>query len=63
MIITADEFELPILVAEKIQEVADYFGISKDHAHCLIKRNIKARRRYRVIKFDLNEKDGNENDI
>lgn len=51
MVVTADIYELPVVVSDKIQDIADFLGVSKDHAHCLIKRNTRFNKKYRVIKF------------
>lgn len=51
MVVTADIYELPVVVSDKIQDVADYLGITKDHAHCLIKRDTRFKKKFKVIKF------------
>lgn len=51
MVVTADIYELPVVVSDKIQEIADFLGVSKDHAHCLIKRDTRFNKKFKVIKF------------
>lgn len=39
MAVTPDEFELPIYIAETVEELAEMFGISKNNIYSSISKN------------------------
>ena len=62
MVITADEYELPLAVSTKAQEIADLLGRSKADIFSAISRNRQSMythngHKYRIIKIEAEEED------
>lgn len=55
LVVTADEFELPVLCAEDVDEIVEHFGGTKSSVFSTITRNSKFRRKYRIHKVEIEE--------
>lgn len=55
LVVTADEFELPVLCAEDVEEIVEHFGGTKSSVFSTITRNSKFRRKYRIHKVEIEE--------
>lgn len=64
MIVTADEYELPLMVADKAKDLAKYKGISPSTVSTHIKRKYSGKIsgiKYIKIEIDNEEKNTSEN--
>ena len=62
MVITADEYELPLAVSTKAQEIADLLGRTKNDIFSAISRKQVSNKRYnghkyRIIKIEAGEEE------
>ena len=62
MVITADEYELPLAVRTKAQEIADLLGRPKADIFSAISRNRPSKypyngHKYRIIKIEVGEEE------
>ena len=55
VVVTADEYELPVFVGETIQEVADQFNCHRTTIKSNISRNIKFKNKYYIRSLILSE--------
>ena len=55
VVVTADEYELPVFVADTIQELADQFNCHKNTIKSTISRNIKFKNKYYIRSLILSE--------
>ena len=55
LVVTADEFELPVLCAEDVEEIVEHFGGTRASIHSCISRNAKFRFKYRIHRVMINE--------
>ena len=55
LVVTADEYELPVLCAEDVEEIVEHFGGTKSSVFSTITRNSKFRRKYRIHKVEIEE--------
>lgn len=55
LVITADEYELPVYLGESIQELADQFNCHKNTIKSTISRNIKFKNKYYIRSLILND--------
>lgn len=54
--VTNDKYELPIMVAENVRELSEAFGISYHDIHCLISRDIPAKKKnVKFIRLEIEE--------
>lgn len=62
MVITADEYELPLAVSTKAQEIADLLGRTKYEVFSAVSRKQVSQQRYsghryRIIKIEVGEEE------
>lgn len=57
VVVTNDEYELPLLYADTAVEIAKIYGVTKDAIYKSIHRKRPFCRRYRVERFELEEQD------
>lgn len=55
MVVSADEFELPVMVADSVLPIAKMFNTSKDCIHIAINRQHVREAKYRIIRVNIEE--------
>lgn len=55
MVVTADAFELPVLVTQNIKDIAKMFNTSTATIYCDINRQAIKKRKYKIIKVEIDE--------
>jgi hypothetical protein len=55
VVVTADEYELPVFIGDSIQEVADQFNSHRNTIKSTISRNIMFKHKYYIRSLILND--------
>lgn len=57
MVITADKYELPVMVTEQVKDVAKMFNTSVATIHCDVSRQATKQRKYKIVRVNLEDTD------
>ena len=57
LIITADKYELPVFIADNASDIAKFIGASIATVHCMISRQNKVQKKFRIIKCNIENDD------
>ena len=54
MVVTADELELPLFIADNIKDIADYLGVKKQSVSAAITKGCNGSKRgYKVVRVKV----------